>query len=38
MTENAEFETLLYEVTGKIATITLNRPEQLNTNRAADAG
>jgi len=31
MTENAEFETLLYEVTGKIATITLNRPEQLNT-------
>jgi enoyl-CoA hydratase len=31
MTENAEFETVLYEVAGKIATITLNRPEQLNT-------
>ncbi|HTF54118.1 MAG TPA: crotonase/enoyl-CoA hydratase family protein [Pseudonocardia sp.] len=31
MTENAQFETVLYEVAGKIATITLNRPEQLNT-------
>jgi len=31
MTDNAEFETVLYEVAGKIATITLNRPEQLNT-------
>ena len=26
-----EFETILYAVAGKIATITLNRPDQLNT-------
>ena len=25
------FETLLYDVDGPIATITLNRPERLNT-------
>jgi enoyl-CoA hydratase len=31
MTENAEFETVIYQVAGRIATITLNRPEQLNT-------
>ena len=26
-----EYETLLYDVDGAIATITLNRPEALNT-------
>jgi enoyl-CoA hydratase len=28
---NAQFETLLYRATGPVATITLNRPDQLNT-------
>jgi len=27
----AQFETLLYTTAGPVATITLNRPEQLNT-------
>ena len=27
----AQFETLLYATTGPVATITLNRPDQLNT-------
>src|SRR5581483_12112706 len=27
----AQFETLLYTTTGSVATITLNRPEHLNT-------
>ena len=27
----AQFETLLYATTGAVATITLNRPDQLNT-------
>lgn len=31
MSENTEFETILYKREGAIATITLNRPEQLNT-------
>ena len=26
-----DFETILYAVDGPVATITLNRPEQLNT-------
>ncbi|MGB1223484.1 MAG: hypothetical protein ACPHCN_04995, partial [Mycobacterium sp.] len=26
-----DFETLLYKTDGSVATITLNRPEQLNT-------
>ena len=26
-----DFETLLYKAAGPVATITLNRPEQLNT-------
>src|SRR6516165_2506631 len=30
-TGDANFETLLYTTTGPVATITLNRPEQLNT-------
>src|ERR1700716_3090697 len=30
-TTNPEFETLLYKTDGPVATITLNRPEQLNT-------
>ena len=28
---NAQFETLLYGTAGAVATITLNRPDQLNT-------
>ena len=31
------YETLLYRVDGPIATITLNRPERLNTIVPADA-
>lgn len=31
MTESAQFETILYQEEGAVATITLNRPEQLNT-------
>ncbi|MEV4126218.1 crotonase/enoyl-CoA hydratase family protein [Nocardia sp. NPDC049707] len=31
MTQEPEFETILYKRDGKVATITLNRPEQLNT-------
>lgn len=31
MTPTSEFETVLYKTEGKVATITLNRPEQLNT-------
>lgn len=27
----SDFETLLYTTAGPVATITLNRPEQLNT-------
>jgi enoyl-CoA hydratase len=30
MSDNPSFETLLYDVNGPTATITLNRPEQLN--------